>query len=285
MRARRTIFAIALSVLVGGVGMTPGAQGQTANQPPTGRIDATLTPPYTGYVASITDPEGDSLTYSWSATISCGSWEPDAAQPPNAEWWHGEPGVGPLQNASEEEGDCVHSGVTQHAGTFTVEVNDGQNVITCRYEGAQSGTGPPCTDGASAPSTNLKVTAIGPDFARTNRAASYRVVVRNLGPDAAVAAFSYMRFLTFEANGARGRMVRSIDVQTSMGRCNLNEHTWRVSCEFGTIPVGGEVTVRARVRIGSAFGRLTLGADADSGTPELNMENNHDRVVTRIRDV
>ena len=167
-------------------GTTPTHAGDLA--PPAGNIRAVLQPPHTYYTADLTDPDGDSLTYSWQFTsIRCGSWQAAVTGgPETADWYHGS-GVGDLANKSSPPVECDHSGGTNsgnHVGTFWVRVLDGTGEqVFCKFEGpagpigatvqgpacetkrydlAASGDGPPAVDVGIKAKFNFTITNKGP---------------------------------------------------------------------------------------------------------------------------
>lgn len=96
-----------------------------ANLPPVvGPIVAVLNPPNTSYTVQASDPEGKTLTYTWTKTNTCGSF---TSQNNVAVWGHPHPPCG----------DEVF-----HPGTVTVSVSDGANVVQRVYtQGSLGGTG------------------------------------------------------------------------------------------------------------------------------------------------
>ena len=134
-----------LGIVIGSVGvvapmMASGVGAQT-NQPPEGKIVATLMPPVTEYEAQITDPDTDpnSLTYNWNHHIECGN----AAPYVDVIWYRWEHG---------EEHGCAHDTVS-HEGVISVAVSDGVSEIKCYYTGSLSGEGNPCLNLARLEST------------------------------------------------------------------------------------------------------------------------------------
>src|SRR5688572_29117758 len=79
-----------------------------ADGPPSGSIHAELVPPRTTYTAMVTDPDGDTLHYQWSAQISCGTFIGDGDI--DYAFWDHPNGTGP--------GECDHSDGTSHEGTI-----------------------------------------------------------------------------------------------------------------------------------------------------------------------
>lgn len=135
-----------LTVLAPPAGAAPG--------PPEGTLVATLEPPNTKFEAMLTDPDGNTLTYEWEASVECGTFEPGVAffDPNKATWHHpqGEPPEG-----------CPHEG-TNHYGVITVRVTDGTGYqVTCAHFGSQSGT-----DGCETTRTPEETC---PGFERDNR--------------------------------------------------------------------------------------------------------------------
>lgn len=93
----------------------------------------------TTYESFISNPRGETLHYQWSGP-GCGSWSPQTEGVTNEpvldismDWTHPHPPCGPTPNHSDT--------------TITLTVwgwSDGA-IVTCTYQGAASGTGPPCT--------------------------------------------------------------------------------------------------------------------------------------------
>lgn len=139
-RARADRWTLVFTtVLVTSFGLPLATAGSAAGGPPSGDISAELVPPNTFYVALVSDPDGDNLTYDWSADIECGTFNGNDPSDDGARWSHGST-------------ECPHPG-TDHPGTIRVEVADGTGfVILCTYEGSGSGAGPPCETTQAPPS-------------------------------------------------------------------------------------------------------------------------------------
>lgn len=113
----------------------------SADSPPTGQISAQETEPNTVYTADVTDPDGDTLSFTWTGQVACGTFTPASPSPDKATWNHPN-GQG-----------CEHDpSLGPHEGSIAVEVADGTGwVVRCEYDGSESGTGDPC-DVAMSPS-------------------------------------------------------------------------------------------------------------------------------------
>jgi len=93
-------------------------------------ITATLITPVTTYTVNASDPEGASLTYTWTWDGGCGVWTPSGN---TATWSH--------PNGAPPSG-CPHDSAS-HPATITVRVSDGVNAVTKTYSGSLAGSGPP----------------------------------------------------------------------------------------------------------------------------------------------
>lgn len=284
MRALRTFVSIASVIVIAGATGLPSAAGQETNQPPTGNIVATIQVPYTYYHADVTDPEGQQPTYSWEATISCGSWQPKPGVPSDAEWWHGEDSAdptGPLAFPSANNQVCNHSNYSNHTGQFWVEVTDGTNTIECTYIGHLGGTGPSCVDITNPnpkPKADLKVVKItGPEVAGTERKILYTAVVKNFGPDTAVDSEIVVDFVEDPFRNQPNRsMTRIPTLEATQGSCG--ERT----CTVGDIASGGQITVKIKVRLRDIEGFIKAVVLGRSETKDPKPDNNEKRFKTEV---
>jgi hypothetical protein len=100
-----------------------------AGGPPTGNIVATREGTTTVYRASVTDPDGDPLTYQWGAQLACGTYETFVIE---LIWDH------PQSKCPHDQGDF-------HEGTVTVRISDGTGFeVFCSYSTSLAGQGDPC---------------------------------------------------------------------------------------------------------------------------------------------
>jgi len=95
------------------------------NPPEVGPIRVISNPPYSSYSVEASDPNGDTMSFSWSTSNLCGTF---VGQQKTALWQHPHPPCG-------EE--------LEHPGTITLVVNDGHgNSITRTYkDGSSAGIG------------------------------------------------------------------------------------------------------------------------------------------------
>ncbi len=107
-----------------GIEITASTTPPSNQAPSIGSISATLNPPNTFYSVTATDPDGDTLSFVWTNSNSCGSFTYSGNQ---ATWSHPHPPCG-------EE--------TYHPSTITVIVNDGHgHEVTRTYDkGSQDST-------------------------------------------------------------------------------------------------------------------------------------------------
>jgi hypothetical protein len=93
---------------------TPTSSPQVANRPPKiTRFYASFSRPTTTYNVEATDPDGDTLTYSWSFSVTCGTTA--GGNSTTATWSHPDRSGG---------GNCPDEPV--HPGAITVTVTDGK---------------------------------------------------------------------------------------------------------------------------------------------------------------
>ncbi len=107
---------------------TPAPSGSAApNLPPVvGPIIAVFNAPQTSYTVQATDPEGKSMTYTWTKTNPCGTF----TFTNNIAIW----------NHPDVPGGCPAEDI--HPGTITVNVSDGVNQVQRVYtQGSAPGTG------------------------------------------------------------------------------------------------------------------------------------------------
>ena len=202
---------------------------------PEGHIQATAQPPYTHYVAVLTDGDPETATYAWSANLSCGSWGVDPNDPSKMNWWHGEPGAGPEPNSTGLQ--CTHtSQPTQHEGTIQVDISDTSGLITrCTYSGIQSGTGPACSP---LRPTLVVRKAVSPRYsAHVGDALTWTIDVTNeAGPDGGVVAKNVKLFDTFSLDDFEVPAIT-----TTTGTCS--QGSTFIECELGDMAVGATVTI------------------------------------------
>ena len=271
LKATRVICAVAALLVV----VIPTGPSKASGEAPTGFISATREDPYTHYLATISDPEDDPLTYKWSPDISCGSWGQDASLPNRISWWHGEPGTGHLPNSSGQE--CTHpEEPTFHRGVIRLEVSDGTNVIVCEYRGMATGQGSPCEP--KPPKADIEANLRAPSAMNGGTSEVVKIVVGNNGPDTAEKVK-----LTFNvASGGRRDLVRDMSAKATRGNCKVSDDS-RTVCNLGPIPRADSVTVSVRVRTVNAEGKLLLRANASAATNDPKDGNNQVDDVIRVR--
>lgn len=128
----RTIAVASAGALLLTVLQFPSAVAQE-NQAPSGTLTAQLLPPETIYTANFTDPDGDPLTYAWSADISCGLFFPNHPEEEKAVWSH--------PSEHESPNGCPHEQGTDHPGSVSVRVSDGKMMVSCTFETSGGGEG------------------------------------------------------------------------------------------------------------------------------------------------
>jgi hypothetical protein len=255
--------------------------------PPTGSIVAEHAPPFTNFRASVTDPEGDPLTYKWTMSISCGSWQEGttAGKPSTADrasWWHGEPGSGPLEHNTNQE--CTHDGQAPHAGDILVVVSDGRFRVDCAYSGAGTGTGPACRDLIDA---DLEVIVRGPKEAATGSAYEYRVKVINHGPyEAPNVVLDDSLNISRNGHNVQG-VLRAASGSASQGTCQTNNHAAgsgkSVRCDLGSLADGGRANATIRIKTGKNDGPISISSKAHSDAIDPNPDNNEDGLTTKVK--
>ena len=93
------------------------AQEPSQNRPPeAGSIQAELMAPTTMYSVHASDPDGDELSYEWSADIGCGTFQAQRNSTA-ASWTH--------PNGTSR-GECPHEDGSSHEGTISVRISDGK---------------------------------------------------------------------------------------------------------------------------------------------------------------
>jgi hypothetical protein len=141
MNRRRVRAAVGVcgAVVLLGVVVLPhaGAESPPSLQP----IQATFNPgaQATEYTIQASDPDGATLTYSWTLAPpqdepTCNEFFSDPANPARAVWAHG------------EDNGCTHAS-PRHNGVVTVVITDPNWRCTATYPGTLTGTGPsppPC---------------------------------------------------------------------------------------------------------------------------------------------
>lgn len=131
----RLARSVAIAALLAVASLAPTAAA-AENRPPTvGPIVAELSPPRTVYVVDASDPDGDTLQYTWEWSGACGEFTPAG---PRAVWSH------PHPPCSDEP---------LHAATIVVYVTDGRSPHVRREYtgGSASGTGPADDDPRDEP--------------------------------------------------------------------------------------------------------------------------------------
>ena len=126
---RRNLTAITIVVAI--IGSLLISTSSSANTVPVGKLFAQLQPPNTVFSVDASDPDGDPLTYEWSAQIECGVFTPNSPTDDQANWSHpsGEPPSG-----------CPHEQGSDHAGVVSVIVRDPNGgAIQCRHDGSGDG--------------------------------------------------------------------------------------------------------------------------------------------------
>jgi hypothetical protein len=165
-----------------------------------------------------------------------------------------------------------------------VTVSDGRYEIRCTYSGAQSGTGPACTEFVEA---DVETIVRGAKVADTRSSFEYRVKVINHGPYEAVDV-SLNNFLDAVRDGEDVKgLLRDASGSASQGDCHSRDNSSgtgkRVLCDLGTIPEGGMVTVTIRIKTGPHKGPISMTAKAHSPTYDPNRKNNDDDIETAVK--
>jgi len=102
-----------------------------ANRPPAvTKFEATFARPTTTYVVTATDPDRDTLSYTWKKSRACGEQKADGAK---YDWIH--------PDDDEDPDACPEEPI--HAGTITVVVGDGRFDCTVVYRGGSAPTNGP----------------------------------------------------------------------------------------------------------------------------------------------
>ncbi len=310
MLARRICTALTASTFLLLV-VGPLATGATVSAagPPTGTIDTSFPgPPTTFYTANVTDPDGDALSFVWTAEVNCGSWEVVTRQgaPANngVDWWHGEPGEGPLANKSGHP--CSHAGGTNssnHVSTVTVRVSDGTgNEITCTATGPFTDS-KPCQTSSSSPSPSPSASNASADLCVkldgkdgtfdeaiddqceslkagehkvfAGEGAHYEATISNKGPNDAEDVVVDFRY-------SEG-MKTPTDVEaTADGECEVFKQSASVTCKWGSVPAGS-VREASLVLRELTLGAQQMSAKVTSGSPiDPDSSNNDATIATEV---